>query len=230
MPSLAQSAVGRHVDFLIALNALNFFMADVRDGLGPFLGVFLQEQNHWSPAEIGLVMTIGGLAGMVATAPLGALVDRTRAKRSIMVVTAIAIVAASACDPVRPDILHGDRGRAGRQRHRGRRDRAGHRRHHARPWSKQKGLCQRVGRNEAFNHGGNVVAAVFAGALGYVFGLGAVFAVLAAMAVASIGAVAFIDPAKIDYRRRTRRVRGAGQSLPRASRFLLPRSHCSSWH
>jgi hypothetical protein len=44
---------------LLALCALNFFMADVRDGLGPFLGVFLQEQS-WSPAEIGFVMTIGG--------------------------------------------------------------------------------------------------------------------------------------------------------------------------
>ena len=48
---------------ILALNALNFFMADVRDGLGPFLGVFLQ-QRHWSPGEIGIVMTIGGLAGM----------------------------------------------------------------------------------------------------------------------------------------------------------------------
>jgi hypothetical protein len=28
-----------------ALNATNFFMADVRDGLGPFLGVFLQEKT-----------------------------------------------------------------------------------------------------------------------------------------------------------------------------------------
>jgi hypothetical protein len=46
-----------------AFNALNFFMADVRDGLGPFLGVYLQSKS-WSPAEIGLVMTIGALAGM----------------------------------------------------------------------------------------------------------------------------------------------------------------------
>jgi hypothetical protein len=55
---------------IAALNALNFFMADVRDGLGPFLGVFLQEQG-WSPASIGLVMTIGGYAAMLATTPLG---------------------------------------------------------------------------------------------------------------------------------------------------------------
>ena len=64
-----------------ALNAVNFFMADVRDGLGPYLGVFLQKEK-WSPGEIGLVMTIGGLAGMVATAPLGALVDRVQRSAS----------------------------------------------------------------------------------------------------------------------------------------------------
>jgi len=79
---------------LQALNAVNFFMADVRDGLGPYLGVFLQEKK-WSPTEIGVVMTIGGLAGMVATTPLGALVDRLRAKRFMMVVAAVATVLAS---------------------------------------------------------------------------------------------------------------------------------------
>ena len=50
---------------LPALCVLNFLMTDVRDGLGPFLGVFLQKQS-WSPAEIGFVMTIGGPAGMLA--------------------------------------------------------------------------------------------------------------------------------------------------------------------
>jgi hypothetical protein len=69
---------------LLALNALNFFMADVRDGLGPFLGVFLQGRG-WPPAEIGLVMTIGGYAGMIATTPLGAFVDATKAKRGLMI-------------------------------------------------------------------------------------------------------------------------------------------------
>ena len=51
---------------LAALCALNFFMADVRDGLGPFLGVYLQSKD-WSPAEIGTVMTVGGLATVFAT-------------------------------------------------------------------------------------------------------------------------------------------------------------------
>src|ERR1700758_1050253 len=79
---------------VLALNAINFFMADVRDGLGPFLGVFLQGKG-WPPAEIGLVMTIGGYAGMIATTPLGALVDATKAKRGLMIASALAIIAAS---------------------------------------------------------------------------------------------------------------------------------------
>jgi MFS_1 like family len=79
---------------LVALNAVNFFMADVAGGLGPFLGVYLQER-HWHPAEIGLMMTIGGRAGMVATAPLGALVDNMHAKRGMLAAGALAIVAAS---------------------------------------------------------------------------------------------------------------------------------------
>jgi len=79
---------------LLALSALNFFMADVRDGLGPFLGVYLQAQG-WSPGRIGLVMTVGALAGIAAMAPLGALVDRTTAKRAMIAAAALAIVAAS---------------------------------------------------------------------------------------------------------------------------------------
>jgi MFS family permease len=75
---------------LFALNAVNFFMADVRAGLGPFLGVFLQAQG-WSPGAIGLVMTIGGLAGMAVTTPLGAFVDHTHAKRSVIAATAVVI-------------------------------------------------------------------------------------------------------------------------------------------
>ena len=75
---------------LRALNAVSFFMADVAGGLGPFLDIYLQAR-HWSPAEIGLVMTVGGLAGMVATAPLGALVDQFKAKRTLVVIAGAAI-------------------------------------------------------------------------------------------------------------------------------------------
>src|SRR5579863_1893201 len=89
---------------LFALNALNFFMADVQGGLGPFLGVFLQAR-HWSPAAIGIGMTIGGIAGMVVTAPAGALVDRTHRKRAVIVVTAIIVTVASLAILIRPDFI-----------------------------------------------------------------------------------------------------------------------------
>ena len=55
-----------------ALNALNFFMADMQAGIGPFLGVFLLA-HHWHNATIGTMMTLGGLAGMAATVPAGAI-------------------------------------------------------------------------------------------------------------------------------------------------------------
>jgi predicted MFS family arabinose efflux permease len=65
---------------------------------------------------------------------------------------------------------------------------------------KQKGFAHQLGRNEAFNHAGNVFAAVLAGAFGYAFGLAAVFVVLSGMAVLAIVAVLMIDPNKIDHR------------------------------
>jgi hypothetical protein len=59
-----------------ALQSLNFFMADMQAGIGPFLGVFLQ-QRGWSTGPIGTVMTAGGVAGMIMTVPAGAFIDHT---------------------------------------------------------------------------------------------------------------------------------------------------------
>jgi predicted MFS family arabinose efflux permease len=64
----------------------------------------------------------------------------------------------------------------------------------------QQGFPHQLGRNEASNHSGNVVAATIAGAAGYVFGLGAVFVVLAIMAACAIAALLRIDPREIDHR------------------------------
>ena len=181
----------------MALNAVNFFMADVAGGLGPFLGVYLQNR-HWNPAEIGLVMTIGGVAGMVATAPLGALVDHTHAKRAMLAAGALAIVAASlavlvfhgfvavsatqvvtgiAGAAIGPAFTAVTLGLVG-----------------------QAGFAEQNGRNQAFKHAGNVAAAALAGGIGYWFGFGAVFAVLAVMGVGAIVALGWIDPQQIDYR------------------------------
>ena len=54
------------------LLSLNFFMADMQAGIGPFLGVFLLAHG-WQSGLIGTVMTVGGVAGMLMTTPAGAL-------------------------------------------------------------------------------------------------------------------------------------------------------------
>ena len=46
------------------LQALNFFMADMQAGFGPFLGVFLLAHG-WQSGLIGSVMTIGGVADLI---------------------------------------------------------------------------------------------------------------------------------------------------------------------
>ena len=51
------------------LLALNFFMADMQSGIGPFLGVFLLAHG-WTSRPIGTVMTAGGIAGMLINAGL----------------------------------------------------------------------------------------------------------------------------------------------------------------
>lgn len=69
------------------LDALNFFLADVRGGLGVFVSVFLLTEAHWTPAQIGAVLTVSGLIGITLHTPVGALIDATRAKRALLVVS-----------------------------------------------------------------------------------------------------------------------------------------------
>jgi hypothetical protein len=51
------------------LDALNFFLADVRDGLGPYLSIYLLTEQKWDQASIGVVMSIAALAGIAAQTP-----------------------------------------------------------------------------------------------------------------------------------------------------------------
>lgn len=77
------------------LSGLNFFLADVRDGLGPFLGVFLASQG-WRADDIGYVMAAGGIAGMLATTPMGAWIDASRHKRLLLASGTLALILATA--------------------------------------------------------------------------------------------------------------------------------------
>lgn len=62
---------------------LNFFVADVRDGLGPFLGVFLL-QNGFGESQIGYISTISHIIALSLGVPCGILVDKTTRKKELI--------------------------------------------------------------------------------------------------------------------------------------------------
>jgi hypothetical protein len=84
------------------LDALNFFLADVRDGLGPYLAIYLLTEQKWDQASIGVVMSIAALAGIIAQTPAGALIDKTTAKRGLIVAAAVMVTIGSVVLPLFP--------------------------------------------------------------------------------------------------------------------------------
>jgi hypothetical protein len=54
-----------------ALDAANFTLADVRDGLGPYLAIDLLTGQHWDEARIGAVMAGFVVFGLASPAPAG---------------------------------------------------------------------------------------------------------------------------------------------------------------
>jgi MFS family permease len=77
-----------------AVHALNFFVAAMQTGFGPFVSVWLVSQG-WSLTDVGIALSIGTVAGLVVQLPGGGLVDRVHHKRPIAA-AAIAVVAVSA--------------------------------------------------------------------------------------------------------------------------------------
>ena len=70
---------------LNTLDWLNFFLADVRGGLGAYVNVFLLTKAQWSQAAIGAVLSTSGLIGIMAHPAVGAFIDRTHAKRALII-------------------------------------------------------------------------------------------------------------------------------------------------
>jgi len=180
-----------------SLDGLNFFLADVRDGLGPYLAIYLLAVHKWDPASIGLVMTLAGIAALVTQTPAGALIDRTRRKRLVVIVAALLVTASCLVLPFiegftwvaitqglgaiagsvfAPAIAAISLGITG-----------------------PKAFTRRTGRNETWNHAGNACAALLAGGLSWLFGPIAVFYLMAFMALASIVAVSVVDAKAIDH-------------------------------
>ncbi len=49
--------------------ALNFCIADVQNGMGPYVPLFLQSAVRWNPAQIGTALAASNLARLFAQTP-----------------------------------------------------------------------------------------------------------------------------------------------------------------
>src|ERR1700722_15967878 len=68
---------------LRAVEWLNFFLADVQTGLGPFLSAYLAASG-WKVSQIGFVLTFGGLVTVALQTPARAVVDAAHRKRLLL--------------------------------------------------------------------------------------------------------------------------------------------------
>ena len=181
---------------LRGLDWLNFLLADVRTGVGPFLAIYLAGYK-WDEERVGLALTVGGIAGILTQTPAGALVDFLRSKRALVAVGVAALAAGALLIALFPSfwplmgaqVLIGGTssifipaicamslGIVG----------------HA-------AFDTRQGRNQTFNSAGNVAAAVLMGLLGYLVSNRSIFFFVVALAVPTILILLLIKPAEIDY-------------------------------
>ena len=182
-----------------ALDAVNFLAADVRNLFGPFVNVFLVTGQHWSQTDVGLLTTASGLLGISLQTPIGAAIDETRAKRGVIVLTMAAMtvsaiiifvaprywpmafalsVLAVAGDAFAPAVSALTLGLVTRNQ-----------------------LARRLGRNSAYDHGGNIAIALLAGGVGYIFSQRAVFLMVPVFAALTAAAVLAIPAKAINHDR-----------------------------
>ncbi len=184
---------------LRGLDWTNFFLADVQTGVGPFLAIYLTSMPDlgWNQESAGLALTVGGIAGILAQTPAGALVDRLKCKRTLIAVATLCLavsalvialfprfwpvlaaqaVIGSTSSVFLPAIAAMSLGLVGRA-----------------------AFDRRQGRNQTFNSGGNVVAAIAMGLLGYLVSNRSIFGFVAGMIVPTLLCLRWIDPREIDY-------------------------------
>lgn len=182
---------------LFALAALNFFLADARDGLGPFLDAYLATHG-WSSLSLGLIATVGGLLGLFVTPLVGALVDNSTWKRTLIAgpvvfVTAAALLTLAAPNPaivwigqigtalvgaaIGPALAGLTLGLVG-----------------------ERMFGHQVSRNEFWNHAGNVASLVAVYLVVTWLGEPAIMWLMVATALGALAAAAAIDSRRIDHR------------------------------
>jgi MFS family permease len=171
-----------------------FCVADVQTGFGPFVSVYLTTQK-WTQTDIGLVLSVAGVAALLSQVPAGVLVDWARSERLVagIAVTVIAFAALTyAAFPVFPAILAAATFHAIASCVLGPAIAAialglvGH-----------AGIGERLGRNARFASIGNGFAAALMGTCGYFFSARSVFVVTAVLLVPTLLALRQIAPREI---------------------------------
>ena len=184
------SARSRH-----GLDWFVFFVADVQTGFGPFVAVFLTTQK-WTQTDIGMVLTVSGLVGLVGQVPIGAFVDSIRSVRTAATFALVVIGISAfvfAVWPIFPMVL------ASRVLHAAASCMLGLALVSLSvSLVGQGGLSQRLGRNAAFASAGTGIAAAVMGACGYYLSPQAVFFLAGGFVVPAIMALHRIKAAEID--------------------------------
>jgi predicted MFS family arabinose efflux permease len=193
--SLMATAAAPSRKSLGGLDWFIFFLADVQTGFGPFIAVYLTTQK-WTQAQIGLVLSIGGVVGLLGQMPGGAIIDAARSERMVaglavaavgmsalayaawpifpVVVTAATLHAAASC-VLGPAIAAISLGLVG-----------------------PIGMGERLGRNARFASLGNGTAAAVMGTAGYLISSRSVFLVTFILAVPTLLALSRIREHEID--------------------------------
>jgi MFS family permease len=197
------------------LDMLNFFIADVQTGFGPFVAVYLTAR-HWTQVEIGFALSLGTITAMISQVPAGALVDAVRGKRAIAAAGIVAIglsALALAFWPVLlpvlvAQVLHGFSSCmvtpciAAISL-----DLVGH-----------AALGERLGRNARFGALGNGLAAGAMGLLGSYVSEQAVFVLTAALCLPALASLRFIE------RPRRTEITTGGKTISRSAASPPPTS------
>src|SRR5712672_3570050 len=79
---------------LRGIDAVNMILDGTLSVFGPFVAVFLAEQD-WTQQNIGFVLTAAGFAGLLTQLPGGQLLDAIRSKRIVAAVGATMAAAAA---------------------------------------------------------------------------------------------------------------------------------------
>jgi MFS family permease len=89
---------------LRALDWMNFFVANVQTGFGPFIASYLAS-HKWTQGEIGMALSVGTISAMVSQVPAGAAVDAMKNKKGAAAWAIIAIILSAVLLASSPTVL-----------------------------------------------------------------------------------------------------------------------------